>query len=191
MPVHPRGHDHVAHHHVGQPGHVLHHQVVGARVREAAAARRRPRPPGSVRSCTPAPLSRSWSSCTLAALGPTATTRPSTPAGLITAASRATPRSPAAVEGEGAEPGHAVPGHDLGRHRLEGERLPQAQHLPQPVRLPRLVLPLLEQGLQVADLLLEALVRLVHAPEVDLAAPGRGDAPRGARERALAPERAG
>ena len=135
---------------------------------------------------TPAPLSRSRRSCTLAALGPTATTRPSTPVGLITAASRATPasrpRSRVRVRNQGMPSRVTTSAAIVSRGRV----CRKAEDLAQPLRLPGLVLPLLEQGLQVADLLLEALVRLVHAAQVDPAAPAREDAPR-ARPRTQSP----
>ena len=90
-PVEAGGDDHVAHRDVGPLRHVLEHQVLRARLRAARPGRRR-LPRTRLRSTrTPAPPSRSRSTCTRAARGPTANTRPTTPVGLITGSSSATP----------------------------------------------------------------------------------------------------
>ena len=73
----------------------------------------------------------------------------------------------ALVDGERAVPGKAVAAHHLRGHRLQGQDLAQAEDLAQALRLAGLVLPLLEQELQV----LHALLRAAGSPRGRRAGP--------------------
>ena len=126
-PVHPRRHHHVAHHHVRQPRHVLHHEIVRPRIREAELPGDDPGHPAPFDHDPRAALAvlekLHLGSARAQGHDPSQHARGADHRGL-----EGHPRLPAAVEGEGPEPGHAVAGHDLGGDRLQGKGLPQGEH---------------------------------------------------------------